>query len=356
MHKTYIYACAISAGFLLAACSGAPEAPQAAAAVAAKSSTAATAQPRSEDLRSKAESAMAAQRLFAPAGDNALEYYLALRAQSPGDPGVQDALTDMQPQLVIAAEQALANGRTPDAKRLVALLTRVNGDAPALPRLRLSVAEAERLALAQVEADSETARAEAQRAQAELQKQAETNAARLTAERGQPSPAAQAPAATTTTGTVQTTSVQAAATTASRSPATTAPAPVQPAAQPVAKSTVEPPRPAPASAAAADSPPPAPATPATSPPAATPSTASATPRLIRDEPPRYPAIVGGRQVSGQVVVGFTISPDGSVQSPKVISSTLPMTYQRAALAAASRWKFEATGRSQQGQRSVAFKN
>ena len=36
-------------------------------------------------------------RLYAPAGDNAMEYYLALRDKSPGDPGVSSALTDLMP-------------------------------------------------------------------------------------------------------------------------------------------------------------------------------------------------------------------------------------------------------------------
>ena len=58
--------------------------------------------------------------------------------------------------------------------------------------------------------------------------------------------------------------------------------------------------------------------------------------------------------SGQVQVAFTISPQGGVESPRVVASDLPTAFDRAALAAAARWKFEATGSSQPGSRTVRF--
>ena len=59
-------------------------------------------------------------------------------------------------------------------------------------------------------------------------------------------------------------------------------------------------------------------------------------------------------VKGEVTIAFTILPDGSVASPRVVSSTLPPAFERAALAAAQRWKFEGTGSAQESRRTVAF--
>src|SRR3546814_3579299 len=50
-----------------------------------------------DDLRKKASQAYQDSRLYAPAGDNAMEYYLALRDKLPGDPGVSSALADLLP-------------------------------------------------------------------------------------------------------------------------------------------------------------------------------------------------------------------------------------------------------------------
>ena len=48
-----------------------------------------------DELRERGRAAYAESRLYAPAGDNALEYYLALREKSPGDAAVASALTDL---------------------------------------------------------------------------------------------------------------------------------------------------------------------------------------------------------------------------------------------------------------------
>ena len=50
-----------------------------------------------EQLREAASTALREQRLYAPAGNNAMEYYLALRDKSPNDPAVASALTDLMP-------------------------------------------------------------------------------------------------------------------------------------------------------------------------------------------------------------------------------------------------------------------
>ena len=78
-----------------------------------------------DELRVLARQAMQAQRLFAPARDNAIEYYLRLRSREANDAGAQAALVDLQPQLVIAVEQAIANASYPEARRMLQLLRQV---------------------------------------------------------------------------------------------------------------------------------------------------------------------------------------------------------------------------------------
>jgi len=87
-------------------------------------------------LRVRAEAALRERRYYAPAGDSAIDHYLALRERTPGDGGVAAALAELQPYLVIASEQAMTIGELIEAQRLLGLLTRVEASAPALPRLR----------------------------------------------------------------------------------------------------------------------------------------------------------------------------------------------------------------------------
>ena len=91
-----------------------------------------------DELREAARSAYAENRLYAPAEDNAVEYYLALREKSPGDAGVSSALTDLLPMTVA--------------------------------RLKTSIGEREQAAEAQAERDAVTAEEQAER-QAELERE-----------------------------------------------------------------------------------------------------------------------------------------------------------------------------------------
>src|SRR3546814_14435 len=111
-----------------------------------------------DDLRKKASQAYQDSRLYAPAGDNAMEYYLALRDKLPGDPGVSSALTDLLPMTVIATEQSRDRGDFDEAQRLYALIEKADKDHPSLARLKSSVAAAE---------EAETRRVEQQRLSAE---------------------------------------------------------------------------------------------------------------------------------------------------------------------------------------------
>ena len=325
---------------LLAACGPAqgPDADAPVASPGAEAATAAVVAGDADALRERARQAMQASRMFAPAGDNALEHYLALRTQAAGDASVDAALIDLQPQLVIAIEQAIANGTDAESRRLLGLLARVDAQAPALPRLRDTVANAEAVARQRELAVDAEARASAERAEAELRRLANESAARLAAERS-----ATANRQAASTSTLATTSATAPVQSAANAPAT------------------------PASRVASDVPvrnPPASQTPSYEPArqappplvqvAAAAAKSQAAPKLLRDVAPRYPDGGGRTRQSGQVQVAFTINPQGGVESPRVVASDLPTAFDRAALAAATRWKFEATGSAQPGSRTVRF--
>jgi len=315
---------ALSLVITMAACSGGQE-----PATPEQAATPQAAEPKVDDaleragadeLRVLARQAMQAQRLFAPARDNAIEYYLRLRSREANDASAQAALVDLQPQLVIAVEQAIANASYPEARRMLQLLRQVDANAPALPRLQATIASAETAARDQALAVDAEARAKAVQAELDLRRQAQESAAKLAVEGA-----------------------------ASRPVAATA-APLAPASRPApvtAAPTSEPPRPA--------APPPQPVA-AVAAPAPTPAAArsSAMPKLVRQIAPRYPSDAGPRNLAGKVGVAFTIDGDGNVESPRVTSSDLPRAFERAALQAVARWKFEATGASHASSSTVQF--
>lgn len=298
---------------LLAACSKpAPEAASPAAAApesAPAPAVAAEVQVMDADqLREAASKALGENRVYAPGGDNAVEYYLALRDKAPEDPAVASALTDLLPYTVIAAEQGLARENLAESQRLVALIEKADPKAPALPRLKQSIATAQQ-ALAKREQDA-TQNAEAQAKLVEERRQA---ALRLEAEQE----AAQRQAA-------EQLAAQQRAAELTRQ---------QEAARVAAAAAAPPPAPAPAPAV--ETPPPAPA------PAPSPPTAAAVPtlRAISQPSPRYPPDALRMGTAGEVLVEFTVDTDGSVSSARVVRSTPARIFDREAVAAVRRWKF-----------------
>src|SRR5690606_7487280 len=73
-----------------------------------------------DQLRAEASKAYGENRLYAPAGNNAMEFYLALRDKLPADAGASSALTDLLPMTVIATEQGISREDYEEAKRLAA--------------------------------------------------------------------------------------------------------------------------------------------------------------------------------------------------------------------------------------------
>ena len=250
----------------------------------------------------RAERALAEGRILAPAGDNAIEHYLDARAQPSERVRARAALAELQPYVLIAAEQAIARGDGREAARLQALIARIDSGAPALPRLRAGL---DALVREQEARDADGAAT------------------------AMPSPAAGAPAAAV-----------------ERIGATAAPEPVT--------SPTHAPEPPPAAA-------PATATVQAPPPSALPTPPASrgvearTPRLLQDAQPRYPLPALRARIEGEAQVAFTIQPDGSVRNARLLSSTPPGMFEASALAVAQRWRFEATGRAHDSRRTVHFR-
>ena len=250
----------------------------------------------------RAERALAAGRILAPAGDNAIEHYLDARAQPSERVRARAALAELQPYVLIAAEQAIARGDGREAARLQALIARIDSGAPALPRLRAGL---DALVRAREARDADGAAT------------------------AMPSPAAGASAA----------AVERIGATAATEPVTSpAHAPEPPPATAPATATVQAPPPS-----------------SLPTPPASRGVEARTPRLLQDAQPRYPLPALRARIEGEAQVAFTIQPDGSVRNARLLSSTPPGMFEASALAVAQRWRFEATGRAHDSRRTVHFR-
>ncbi len=313
-------ALAIVAGVGLSACSKKDE--SATTAATPGSTTAATAPAAAitsdADLRTKAKAAENAQHLFAPAGDNAIEYYLALRERQPADTLVNNALQDLFPYAMNATEQNLQKASTTndveqqkayraEAARIFALLERVDKNAPSLPRLRDSIQKVAAIDLKQQQDD-------AKKAQDLLAKQAEAVKTAAAAAAAQQQQASLPPPP----------------------PPVERPPPQPQATQPVA---TPPPEPKPA-------PPPE--------PAPKPKRSVESLNVISGPQPAYPREAALSGIAGQVTLSFTVNADGSVGGVNVVSANPRRVFDRAAIDAMKRWKFEAPGAALTGQRTFSF--
>lgn len=280
-----------------------------------------------DQLRDSASTALREQRLYAPAGSNAMEYYLALRDKQPNDPAVASALTDLQPYALIATEQSIVREDLIEAQRLFALMEKTDPQAPALPRLKTSIAAAQQ-AVAQRAVDEQARTEEASKRQAELEKErlkqqqeAQQQAAKQLAQQAAPADSA-APAA---------------ADTAAQREAAQREADRRAAEQRAAQQREQ----QEAAAAAAAAPPPA-------------ARAASELRPISMAQPRYPAAALRARQSGQVQVEFTVAPDGSVSSARVVSAEPDRVFDREAVAAVKRWRFQPVDSPVTTRRTIAF--
>ncbi|WP_425501207.1 energy transducer TonB [Pseudoxanthomonas suwonensis] len=265
-----------------------------------------------DDLHELATNALRENRMYAPAGDNAMEYYLALRDKLPDDATVASALTDLMPYTVIATEQAVTREQFDEAQRLAALIEKADPNTPALPRIRQSITAAQQAVAQRSEAEAARARAEAQaRAQADQQRLAQQQAAeaeaarRLAAEQEAARQAAERQAAERREAEQREAAArQASAQQQSR------PAAQQAAARPL--------------------------------------------RPISMPAPRYPAEALRAGTSGDVLVEFTVGTSGEVTDVRVLRANPPRIFDREAVNAVRRWKFEPIDAPVTTRRTLAF--
>ena len=271
----------------------APTAPGAAAAPTAETpSTPAAPAPApemsKEQLLKEASTALREQRYVAPAGNNALEYYLRVLDKEPNNPSAHEALREEFPYFTGPVEQYINAGNVEEANRVIDLLTKVDPNNFTLNILRSKLDAKKK----QVDHDQQVATAAATRAAAATAQSAQTAAA----------PVATAPDTT---------------------PTATQTAAAKPAAAPAVT--------------------PAPAPPPVQAPAPTPAPASGeshVAELVRAVQPDYPPDAYRSRAQGWVEVQFTVGPDGTVSNAQVVNAEPSRIFNTAAINAVKRWTFK----------------
>ena len=268
------------------------------------------------ELLSEARKAVNEQRLLAPAGNNAFEFYLKVLEKQPGNQVAADALRETFPVGASVAEQAINQRDFNEAQRQIDLLAKADPANYTLTILRSKLDAQRKLQ------DREQQLASDKEKQAQQQLAAQKAAAdkaesdRLTAEAQQKTLAEQRAAQARVASQQQ-------AETARQQPTT-----------------------------------------ASSPAASNASTASAGGThpavLLRNPPPRYPTTAVRANQEGWVEVAFTITPDGSVDDVKVVDAEPRHVFDRAATEAVSRWKYQPATQdgspvSSQDKRRIVFK-
>ena len=93
---------------------------------------------------------------------------------------------------------------------------------------------------------------------------------------------------------------------------------------------------------------------AAAPPAITRPAASTALRVVSAPAPRYPPEALRAGTAGEVLVEITVGTDGSVTSARVVRATPPRVFDREALNAVRRWKFEPIDAATTTRRTLAF--
>lgn len=279
-----------------------------------------------EQLRDAANKAYNDNRLYAPAGNNAMEYFLALRDKVPGDAGAASALTDLLPMTVIATEQGIAREDLDEAKRLLALIGKADPHHPALARLKASVASSEARLKQQAQAQQLTQEEEAKRRE-DLAKKREEDQKKLQEQQRQQQ------------ASLEQQRQQQAAAEAEAERQRQAAAAEQPREQPAA---APPPPPAPVAAAATR---PRPA-------------ATIELRPVSQPGPKFPPAAQRAGATATVQVEFTVGTDGAIASARVVASDAPRQFQRdferEALLAVKRWRFQPVSQATTSRRTIVF--
>jgi protein TonB len=252
-----------------------------------------------DQLYREARKAMSENRMAAPAGNNALEFYLKILAKQPDDSGAKDALRELFPFATGAAEDQINQGQFDEANRIIALLAQGDPSNYSLTILRSKL-------------DAKKKQSDREQQQAQLAAAAAAH------------PQAPGTAATPQPGTAPTTPAPGSEATAPAAAATTSASPTPASAETATASTAAPtPRPA-----------------APPPPAPAPAGESRDVAVTSPPVPVYPLAAARNRQEGWVEVEFTVSPDGSVQNAHVTGSQPQRIFDREAIAAVQRAKFQ----------------
>jgi protein TonB len=250
-----------------------------------------------DQLLAEARTAMNEQRLVAPSGNNAFEFYMKVLQKQPGNPVAADALRETFSYGAAATEQTINQRDFNEAQREIDLLAKADPENYTLTILR-SKLDAQRKTL-----DREQQQAvDAQKAQ-QLAQQNAASAAKLQAEQ-QASAAAEAQRQ-------QAAREQAARVAQQQQPAAVA-APVAAAPRPARTATDE-------------------------------SISEAV--LIRQVNPRYPTAAMRANQEGWVDVEMTVGADGAVGNVSVVDAQPKHVFDRSAIDAVSKWEFKPASRN-----------
>ncbi|HSR65196.1 MAG TPA: energy transducer TonB, partial [Xanthomonadaceae bacterium] len=86
-----------------------------------------------------------------------------------------------------------------------------------------------------------------------------------------------------------------------------------------------------------------------------PATAASTDlRAISTPAPKYPPEAFREGTAGEVQVEFTVAPDGSVSNARVVRANPPRVFDREAIAAVKRWRFQPVGAPVTTRRTISF--
>jgi protein TonB len=250
-----------------------------------------------DQLLAEARTAMNEQRLVAPAGNNAFEFYMKVLQKQPGNPVAADALRETFSYGSAATEQTINQRDFNEAQREIDLLAKADPENYTLTILR-SKLDAQRKTLdreQQQAVDAQKAQQLAQQnAAATRQQQAEQAAAAAEAQRSQA---------------------------AREQAARLAQSPQQPS--------------TPAAVAATRQ-----AANASAPPAAAEGGAISDAVLVRQVSPRYPTAAMRANQEGWVDVELTVGTDGAVSNVTVVDSQPKHVFDRSAMDAVGRWQFK----------------
>lgn len=238
------------------------------------------------DLLSAATRAVNEERLVAPAGDNAIEFYLQVLTKEANNVTATQALVDLFPLAAGNAEREIANRNLDEATRIVALLDQASPGSYTVSTLK------SKLNATRTQMQREEERRLAQEAVATQREQAAAQAAAAAPVAPTPPPAQPV---------------------ASTRPAQTEPRPA--ASTPKPEVAAEP-EPAPVAAESRD------------------------PALVKQVRPVYPVAAVRRKQNGWVEVSFTVGTDGSVSDVNVVRSQPRGVFDREASRAVSQWRFE----------------